>query len=352
MWKNRSQHVLLVAILSSTSDLAAEDGRGEPEFERAFLGSLQSVTRTAKGRQFGFRYRKVESRCSRGESAPEKTRDGLVRVAFKEDAILVEEIYVAQEPGELPIPTRVVTHYSILAGEYARSTRIAGGISDMVILDHWAKAPETVYIALGLVQFGNALDGVEPIRMDLEDGTRRSVFYLDQGTTVTMDYDYLNGPQLQRAEVKPPDSGQRKLLYFYDCVSLIPDRPLSPTLACAAHIDEDGCVRRAETWRSIMGNWAEAAWDYTVAPGAEIIDFRARSATATSASLDRPVMLGALLVYPLDQVADTAHGRTDYEYDRPVKDEALRSGDGRAWWVSGTVIVVLLVGGAARRIGK
>ena len=338
----------LVAADSSPSITA--DGHPERLDHEMFFLSISELARQANGSRFAYRFRRVSFDCDGETSHPTRIWDGVTRISFRGDSILLDEVQyeMATTKTELPTPRRVVTYYSLSSGEYARSTLLAGSTLESVVLDHWSALPPIAYFSLGTIGNHAFLEGCSPAELEVDDlGVHCVSFSNPEGATLHLAYDLEVGGRMQYVRADHPEGHEHDWIRFYDCVPQLLGGPLRPLMVTSARITSDGCVRQVFAWSSIGGEWAEEAWEHEVPSRAGVLDFRGAEGEISQFRTDRPILLGDLLSWPYPPV--------DQEGDRPIVYEPRRvlvagknGGRGLIWLLGGGLIVAVITLGLRR----
>ncbi len=334
--------------LSEPPAFAVDEANGLDQ--EAFFASIEDLVERGNGSSFAYRFRRVGFDCDAATSAPTLLWEGVTRISFRADSILLDEVHfeMTADETELPTPRRVVTHYSLASGEYARSTLLAGGGGETVILDHWSALPQIAYFALGAIGHRGSLEGCGPPELAVdEEGVHYLSFLHERGARIQLVYDLEIGARLRHMRADHPDGNEHDWIQFHDCVPELSAGPLRPTLVTSARVTSEGCVRQVLAWSAIGGEWAEENWQHEVPAGAGIMDFRCPAAQVSEVHTDRPVLLGDLLgwPHPLDHGSEPAPivyepTSVDIRTEHPAR--------ARVWLFGGGLCAALIVLGMWR----
>jgi len=302
---------LAFCLLTSSAPAWPRSAQNSAEDERMFFRPLAEVLRRAEGTRLAFRFRHLEF-AGRVEDGPNKTSDGVVRIAFQGDSVLIEEIDAESSVDRDPIPVlrRVETVWSVASGEYARQFHRNGG-RPTVVLDHALGLPPIVFYSLGMAGLPAALNSGAITERRIDDAGSISAMYRSaEGASIRLAFDPIDGGRLHSVDAQAPGNAQHDWVHFDGWVPLLAGGPARPTLLTEARVEPDGTVREVTVWSSIGGAWAEESWSPSVAAGTQVLDYRrAPGESGSGISTSRPQALADLLFWPAlePESADPVH---------------------------------------------
>lgn len=266
----------------------------------SFLRAVPEANAMMVGETLDFRFRRLDFGADDRDGIPTDALEGVARLEFRETGLFTNEVYLEDEVGEVffgaAYHTR--TFHSFTSGEYARVTRLSGGL-DNVFLERWRGVPRLTFLALGLLGTPAAFRDARLLdARSLEDGLREVVYATGSGKTVTVLFDPSGAGRLLRAESRAENDTWSKVRYFEDHVPGAGDLPARPRRLVDAKVDRDGRVLEITVWQAIErddAHAAERANDDLVGKGAMVADLRHDGGRRVDGPTDRPMRLDELL---------------------------------------------------------
>lgn len=281
-----------------------------------FATMEQLVSRGVDTRR-GFRFRQVKHHCSGDAATPHRIWDGVVRIDYRHDGVLVDMVYLEMlEADEYePISRRATTFYSFTSGEYTRLQGLEGAVADTVVVEHWNMLPEIVYYALGYAGPASRLTMLEPLEgAVLPDGGSGLTFRADVGADVRLDLD-ADGTLRQLTASSAGDQQGLLLSFRYGAYAASEETP-RPASITTGHLSPSGCLLAVEVWEAIDGDWVSDAAEPIVARGASVSDYRLNlGASVPALPLDRPTLLSRVSSWP--GATEVPHEPVVYELPEP-----------------------------------
>ncbi len=291
---------VILGVLPCEGERALERAPAHGD-ERDFFVPLLRLGALADGTKTAFRHRQVVFGAE--AAVPTRIVDGVLKIEYRSDAILVEEVLLERIDGKRADPLRQVTHFSMVSGESARvSFRGSQPGECTVILEWWSALPALVWMGLGFVAGTDVSQAMAPgARESLPEGDS-SVLLSGEAGALRLVWNAARGPGLRSVESSAPDGRPRTQAYFRDPIPWTSDGPWRPTLLTVGALGPEGQVVNSQVYRSIAGEWAERKIALAVPAGATVYDFRGSEGTARVSVLDRRTGLGDLLVRaPIDE---------------------------------------------------
>ncbi len=337
----------VVCLLTSLPALAnASLNASGSEVEQLFPPLVELFAR-AEGQRLAFRYRGLEFDCESGDAGASRVRDGVVRLHYRGDALVVDEILQTRRAGAeyLVATERVRTHYCLLSGGYVRSRRLAGG-DESVVVEHWASLPHIAYWALGVADLESALEGCSSPEWSFGDERQqRATFRTAHGAALCVGYE-IDPLRLTFTRADHPDGGASDWLALDDAIDGGDGLPQRPRTITFGRIHGERCASHVEVWSAIEGEFLEEPFEHTCAARSSVLDLRTGDAELTPALTDRPMPLEQLLTWS-PALNEQLPEPSVYRASAPLRADGF-SMSGAALYGGGALVLLVAVAGMRR----
>lgn len=338
---------LLACLLASLPAAEAALARAPSTDVEPFFPPLVELLARVEGHRLAFRYRGMEFDCETDERGVRRVSDGVVRLHYRGDALVVDEILQTRRTGaDYVLATqRVRTHYCLLSGAYVRSTRLAGG-EESIVVEHWSSLPRIAYWALGVADLPSALEGCSAPELSFDsESQQRATFRSSHGATLCVGYE-LQPQRLVFTRADHPDGGASDWLVLDDAVDGGLGLPQRPTTITFGRVHGDGCASHVEVWSAVEGEFLEQPDVHEIASRSSVLDLRSGDATASPNFTDRPLPLEQLLSWsPL--LAEPSPEPSVYRAEAPERARGF-SPSGAALYGGGALVLLIAVAGMRR----
>lgn len=338
----------LACLFAPLPPVEASHAPGRRSDVEPFFPPLVELLSRVEGQSLAFRYRAVEFDCESGDGSVRRVSDGVVRLHYRPDALVVDEILQTRRAGaEYVLATeRVRTHYCLLSGAYVRSTRLAGGEESLVV-EHWSSLPHVAYWALGVAGLPTALEGCSAPELSFGDErVQRATFRSPQGATLCVGYEVYPA-RLTFTRADHPDGGASDWLVLDGAIDGGPGLPQRPTTITFGRVHGERCTSHVELWSAIEGDFLAQPFEHEASARSSILDLRSGDATVSPEFTDRPLPLERLLSWSSELPPEPATEPNVYTASAPARSGGF-STSGAALYGGGALVLLIAVAGLRR----
>jgi hypothetical protein len=218
-----------------------------------FLRSIPEAAGLLNSQVFEYRYRSLTFDPAGTSHVPTTTFEGITRLEYRDSGVFTDEVYLEDKPlsSRFCVAFHKRMFHSFLTGEYARASRLSGGLEN-VIVERWRGLPKLTYLALGLLGPTDAMQSAQlrSTRL-LENGLSETEYLVKGGKTLTLLCDPAPPGRLLRAESRAPNDSWTAIRYFEDHIAGLGGLPDRPRRIVEAKVDQTGFVVEVSVWQAV-----------------------------------------------------------------------------------------------------